>query len=94
MAIDPLAKGLDLKPLLDLMANDKVIKVFHAARQDLEIFVNLSGKVPQSIFDTQVAAMVCGHGDQIGYLNLVQDICNQNIYNYFSFLNLRLRLFW
>ncbi len=79
VAIDPLAKGLDLKPLLDLMDNPDVVKVFHAARQDLEIFYNLTGRVPQSVFDTQVAAMVCGYGDQIGYLNLVQDICNKKL---------------
>jgi ribonuclease D len=79
MAIDPLAKDLNLKPLLDLMDNPDVVKVFHAARQDLEIFYNLTGRVPQSIFDTQVAAMVCGYGDQIGYLNLVQDICNKKL---------------
>lgn len=78
-AIDPLAKGLNLTPLFDLMANEKVLKVFHAARQDLEIFVNLTGKVPHPVFDTQVAAMVAGHGDQIGYLNLVQDICGQRL---------------
>lgn len=78
-AIDPLAKELDLKPLLDLLDNKNVIKVFHAARQDLEIFYNLTGRVPQPIFDTQVAAMVCGYGDQIGYLNLVQDICNKRL---------------
>lgn len=78
-AIDPLAKGLDLSPLFDLMANENVLKVFHAARQDLEIFVNLTGKVPHPVFDTQVAAMVSGHGDQIGYLNLVQDICGQRL---------------
>lgn len=78
-AIDPLAKGLDLTPLFDLMANENVLKVFHAARQDLEIFVNMAGKVPKPVFDTQVAAMVAGHGDQIGYLNLVQDICGQRL---------------
>ncbi|MDB5491532.1 MAG: Ribonuclease [Micavibrio sp.] len=78
-AIDPLAKGIDLTPLFDLMANENVLKVFHAARQDLEIFVNMAGKVPHPVFDTQVAAMVAGHGDQIGYLNLVQDICGQRL---------------
>lgn len=78
-AIDPLAKDIDLSPLFKLMANENVVKVFHAARQDLEIFYNLTGQVPKSIFDTQVAAMVCGYGDQIGYLNLVQDICNKKL---------------
>ncbi len=60
VAVDPLAKGIDLAPLFELMANRKVLKVFHAARQDVEIFFNLTGKVPAPIFDTQVAAMVCG----------------------------------
>jgi ribonuclease D len=74
--IDALADGMDLTPLYALMADPAVLKVFHAARQDLEIFYNLLGKVPHPIFDTQVAAMVCGYGEQIGYLNLVSDICN------------------
>lgn len=78
-AVDPLAEGLDLAPLVDLLNNENVLKVFHAARQDLEIFVNLTGKVPHPVFDTQVAAMVLGYGDQIGYLNLVQDICDKKL---------------
>ena len=57
-AIDALAPGLDLKPLLDLLANEAVLKVFHAARQDIEIFVNLTGTVPTPLFDSQVAGMV------------------------------------
>ncbi len=79
VAIDPLAQGLDLTPLFDLLANENVLKVFHAARQDIEIFVNLTGKTPTPVFDTQVAAMVLGFGDQIGYLNLVQDICKKKL---------------
>ena len=75
VAVDPLADGIDLAPLLALMQDKNVVKVFHAARQDLEIFYNLTGKIPAPLFDTQVAAMVCGHGDQIGYNNLVHDIC-------------------
>ncbi|MBU0859262.1 MAG: ribonuclease D, partial [Alphaproteobacteria bacterium] len=71
MAVDPLAGGLNLDPLYELLFDDNVIKVFHAARQDLEIVYNLTGKIPQALFDTQVAAMVCGFGDQIGYNNLV-----------------------
>ena len=63
VAIDPLAPGLDLAPLLDLMADPAILKVFHAARQDLEIFFQLSGKVPHPVFDTQIAAMVCGFGE-------------------------------
>ena len=62
-AIDALADGIDLAPLDELMANPKVLKVFHAARQDLEIFYLRMSKVPQPLFDTQVAAMVCGHGE-------------------------------
>ena len=64
-AIDPLAPGIDLAPLFELMANPDVLKVFHAARQDLEIFYHLSGEVPHPIFDSQVAAMVCGFGDSV-----------------------------
>ena len=74
MAIDALAEGLDLQPLLRLMANEDVVKVFHAARQDLEIFWKLAGVLPTPLFDTQVAAMVCGYGDQVSYSELVQSI--------------------
>ncbi|MCB1508753.1 MAG: ribonuclease D [Hyphomicrobiaceae bacterium] len=77
--IDALAEGLDLAPFFELMANEAVLKVFHAARQDLEIMVNLSGKVPAPIFDTQVAAMVCGYGDQIAYDQLAQQIARARI---------------
>ena len=72
--IDPLSPGLDLSPFFELLANDKVRKVFHAARQDIEIFVKLTGKVPVNIFDTQVAASVCGFGDSVSYDNLVRSI--------------------
>ncbi|AEP10272.1 ribonuclease D [Micavibrio aeruginosavorus] len=78
-AVDPLAEGIDLTPLYELMMNRAVLKVFHAARQDLEIFFNMMGSIPTPVFDTQVAAMVCGFGDQIGYLNLVQEICHQKL---------------
>jgi len=71
-AIDPMAPGLDMKPLLDLLTeNDEVLKVFHAGGQDLEIVYNLTGKTPFPLFDTQVAAMALGQGEQIGYSNLV-----------------------
>ena len=71
-AIDPLATGLDLKPLLDLLVdNEDVLKVFHAGGQDIEIIHNLTGKTPHPLFDTQVAAMALGQGEQIGYSNLV-----------------------
>lgn len=71
-AIDPKASGMDLTPLLDLMVNNEdVLKVFHAGGQDLEIIYNLTGKTPFPLFDTQVAAMALGLGEQIGYGNLV-----------------------
>ncbi|MDM9629258.1 ribonuclease D [Rhizobium sp. S152] len=69
--VDPLAKGLDLKPFFELMANANVLKVFHAARQDIEIIYNRGGLIPHPIFDTQVAAMVCGFGDSVSYDQLV-----------------------
>jgi ribonuclease D len=79
LAIDALAEGLDLLPLLELMADVDVVKVFHAARQDLEIFWKLSGVLPTPLFDTQVAAMVCGYGEQVSYSELVQSICRVTI---------------
>ena len=72
--VDPLAKGLDLKPFFELMANTAVTKVFHAARQDIEIIHHLGNLVPHPIFDTQVAAMVCGFGDSVSYDQLVNRI--------------------
>lgn len=77
--IDPLAKGLDLTPFFDLMANAAVVKVFHAARQDLEIIHHLGGIIPHPLFDTQVAAMVCGFGDSVSYDQLVQKITGKHI---------------
>ena len=79
LAIDALADGLDLQPLLDLMADEDVVKVFHAARQDLEIFWKLSGVLPTPLFDTQVAAMVCGYGDQVSYSELVHSVCRVTV---------------
>ena len=71
-AIDPMADGLDLTPLLHLLTeNHEVLKVFHAGGQDIEIVYNLTGKTPQPMFDTQIAAMALGQGEQIGYSNLV-----------------------
>ncbi|MCW3849177.1 ribonuclease D [Sphingomonas sp. LB-2] len=71
-AIDTMAEGIDLKPLLDLLTeNEEVLKVFHAGGQDIEIVYNLTGKTPHPLFDTQVAAMALGQGEQIGYSNLV-----------------------
>jgi len=72
-AIDPLAEGLDLKPFLDVLADPKVEKVFHAARQDLEIFYNL-GVMPTPLFDTQIAAMAAGFGEQVAYDALVRQM--------------------
>ena len=77
--VDALAEGLDLAPLLDLMADPKVLKVFHAARQDIEIFHRLSGAVPAPLFDTQIAAMVCGFGDAVGYETLVAKLVKARI---------------
>lgn len=90
-AVDALADGIDLTPLFDLMANEKVLKVFHAARQDLEIFLHLSGKLPKPIFDTQVAAMVCGFGDSVGYENLISKLCNTSIDKGSRFTDWKLR---
>ena len=78
-AIDPLAPGIDLQPLFDLMADSSVIKVFHACRQDVEIFYHLTGRTPSPIFDTQLAAMVLGYGDEVGYENLVSQIAKAQI---------------
>ncbi len=77
--VDPLAEGLDLTPLYDLFRNPAVVKVFHAARQDLEIFVVDRGIIPAPLFDTQVAAMVCGFGEQAGYETLVKKIAKAEV---------------
>lgn len=79
MAIDALAPGLDLAPLLELMADAAILKVFHAARQDLEIFFQLSGRVPHPVFDTQIAAMVCGFGDAVSYETLVKRLAGAGL---------------
>ena len=79
-AIDPKADGLDLTPLLDLLVrNDEVLKVFHAGGQDLEIIHNLTGKMPVPLFDTQIAAMALGYGEQIGYSNLIESILGHSL---------------
>jgi ribonuclease D len=75
IAVDALAEDLDLGPFFELMRNEAVVKVFHAARQDIEIVWNLAKTIPAPLFDTQVAAMVCGFGDQVSYGELVQSIC-------------------
>jgi ribonuclease D len=78
-AIDALAEGIDLTPLDELMANPKVLKVFHAARQDIEIFHLRLSKVPTPLFDTQVAAMVCGHGEAASYESLATKLAKAKI---------------
>jgi ribonuclease D len=78
-AIDPLAPGIDLAPLFGLLANPKVLKVFHAARQDIEIFWHLTGEIPRPLFDTQLAAMVCGYGEEVGYETLVAQLAKARI---------------
>ena len=74
VVVDALAPGIDLTPFFDLMTDEKVVKVFHAARQDIEIVWNMAKKIPHPIFDSQVAAMVLGYGDSISYDQLVQRI--------------------
>ncbi|MFN3171367.1 MAG: ribonuclease D [Hyphomicrobiales bacterium] len=77
--IDPLAEGLDLAPLFTLLADESVLKVFHAGRQDIEIFHYLTDAIPQNVFDTQIAAMVCGYGDQVGYDQIVRQTVGATI---------------
>ena len=77
--VDPLVKGLSLEPLYDLFRNEDVVKVFHAARQDLEIFFIEGGVFPKPLFDTQVAAMVCDFGEQVGYETLVRKIAKESL---------------
>ncbi|MEN2495156.1 MAG: Ribonuclease D [Hyphomicrobiaceae bacterium hypho_1] len=72
--VDPLAEGISLDVFYDLMANNKVVKVFHSGRQDIEIIFTKAGLIPEPMFDTQIAAMVCGFGEAIGYVNLVKRI--------------------
>jgi ribonuclease D len=77
--VDPLADGINLDPFLDLMADPNVVKVFHSARQDLEIVWNLGRLLPAPLFDTQVAAMVCGYGDSVSYEQLANDLAKARI---------------
>src|SRR6478752_64632 len=79
VVIDALATGIDLAPFFALMANEKVVKVFHAARQDIEIVWNMAKTIPHPIVDTQVAAMVLGYGDSISYDQLVQRITGDTL---------------
>ncbi|MEM9913188.1 MAG: ribonuclease D, partial [Pseudomonadota bacterium] len=75
--VDPLADDISLEPLYALFRDESVVKIFHAARQDLEIFHVDAGIIPRPLFDTQVAAMVCGFGEQVGYETLVRKIARQ-----------------
>lgn len=77
--VDPLAPELDLAPFFGLMVDEAVVKVFHAARQDLEIVWMLGRVLPTPLFDTQVAAMVCGYGDSVGYEQLANDLAKARI---------------
>ena len=86
-AIDPLKGNLDLTPVFELFFDKNILKIFHAARQDLEIFYNLTEKVVTPIFDTQIAAMVCGYGDSIGYENLVRNITGKGLDKSVQFTN-------
>jgi ribonuclease D len=79
VVVDALAPGIDLTPFFDLLVDENVVKVFHAARQDIEIVWHMSGKIPHPIFDTQVAAMVLGYGDSISYDQLVQRITGDQL---------------
>lgn len=77
--VDPLAKGLSLAPFYELLRDESTVKVLHAARQDLEIFYIEGGTLPRPLFDTQIAAMVCGFGDQIGYETLVRKLAKASV---------------
>lgn len=79
MVVDPLAPGLDLTPFWDLMIDERVVKVFHAARQDIEIVYAEADRIPRPVFDTQVAAMVCGFGESVSYVNLVKKVTGHDI---------------
>ena len=79
LLVDSLAPGLDLTPFFELMVNERVLKVFHSARQDVEIVHHLARVIPHPIFDTQVAAMVCGFGEAVSYSMLVKRLLNRNL---------------
>jgi ribonuclease D len=79
VAVDPLAPGMDLAPLVALMDDPTILKVMHAARQDLEIFFRLAGRLPRPFYDTQIAAMVCGFGEEVAYETLVNEIARARL---------------
>ena len=76
--IDPLSE-IDLRPVWEILSNKNILKVFHAGREDIEIFFNLTGKIPRPIYDTQIAAMFCGLGDQVSYEGLVNNFLRLTI---------------
>ncbi|MFZ5618024.1 MAG: ribonuclease D [Pseudomonadota bacterium] len=77
--IDPMAEGIDLSPFLETLSDEATVKVFHAARQDVEIFHQLTGKTPTPLFDTQIAAMACGFGEQVGYEPLIRQLIGASV---------------
>ena len=77
--IDPLSNNISLEPLWEILNKNQIIKVMHSGRQDMEIFYNATGMLPSPVYDTQVAAMVCGFGDQVSYENLVKNVLNIKI---------------
>jgi ribonuclease D len=79
LLVDPLAPDIDLAPFLGLMRDPAIVKVFHSARQDLEIIWNMGGLIPRPLFDSQVAAMVCGYGDSVSYEQLVNDLAKARV---------------
>jgi len=86
-AIDVLADGIDLEPVYELFRNQDILKIFHAGRQDLEIFYQLTGEIPAPIFDSQIAAMVCGYGEQVGYENLIKQTTGHQVDKSSQFTN-------
>lgn len=91
VAVDALAPGLDLAPLIELLADRNTLKVFHAGRQDIEIFLHLSGQPPTPVFDTQIAAMVAGFGESVSYETLVTRLANARLDKHSRFTDWRRR---
>ena len=77
--IDPLSNDIDLRPFFKILSNKEILKIFHSGRQDIEIFYNLTKKIPKNVYDTQIAAMVCGFGESVGYESLVSQILGRKI---------------
>ena len=84
--IDPLSE-IDMEPVWEILSNKKILKVFHAGRQDIEIFFYLTGEIPKPIYDTQIASMFCGFGDQVGYEHLVNNFLGITINKEYQFTN-------